>query len=135
MAQTTGVTPVGANKYLDFLRGAARVPPVICSQLHDDFTYDGTQNIFAGATRESILFDSAADAAINMTAAPPIYVMTEASDPDKPICFVSYWTGYEDDETAYCFAIGVVLSPQIVAIGDKVSFGSAIIKWKETASA
>lgn len=134
MAQL-GQTPDSADKVLNSFRGVPHVVDVVCLQIHDGFpAVVATDNVFAGATRQSALYDPSDGGSMPLsTGAPPTYVVTAPTGTGKPASHISAWTGFEANEDAYPFAIGAISKPRTLADGDIVMIGSCPIAFAAVA--
>lgn len=131
MAQL-GLTTTAGNAILDaYCQGVPLVSGVVTIQLHDNPPGDdGTDNVFAGATRQAATYNAADAGANTVAGGGPLYNITAGGT----VKYASAWTGFEGDGDAYCFATGVLLAPRTLANGDQFNLATAPISWEELAA-
>jgi hypothetical protein len=125
---TLGASVGLANSWLGTWRNVPYAIGLVAVQLHLAFPgADGRSGQFAVTERKQVFFDEPINGMMNISGAPPIWEITGLTGPTT-VAFISAWSGYYSDVGAMYLAPGRLLSPKLLANGDKFNLGACQVQ-------
>jgi hypothetical protein len=122
---TLGASVGLANSWLGTWRNVPFAIGLVAVQLHLAFPgVDGLSGQFAVTERKQVFFDDPINGMMNITGAPPIWEITGLTGPTT-VAFISAWSAYSG---GLYLAPGRLLSPKLIANGDKFNLGACPVQ-------